>query len=240
MAVPNLVQIRPWGATGKNGCNITIFFIYLYLSSWTHLQVRPVDGFSRLMAKTMWTRARMCLLGVSLISLFILGVKYPQNPNFGGMNRRFQAKRAKYWKFHVIETTASILTKFGTMIETIKWSSCVVPIGAQKIPDGGRPPFKKTVKSPYLCDRPILMKFGKAMDAHWPLAADQPLKFWIFKNPRRRWPPSWKITKIVISPQWFDWPLRNLVCWCKMGLLTSRLLKNWISRIQDGWRSPFW
>jgi len=77
MAVLNLVQIRPWGATGKNGCNITNFFIYLYLSSWTHLQVRPVDGFSRLMAKTMWTRARMWLLGVSLISLFILGVKYP-------------------------------------------------------------------------------------------------------------------------------------------------------------------
>ena len=23
-------------------------------------------------------------------------VKYPQNPNFGGMNRRFPAKRAKY------------------------------------------------------------------------------------------------------------------------------------------------
>ena len=25
-----------------------------------------------------------------------VGVKYPQNPNFGGMNRRFQAKWAKY------------------------------------------------------------------------------------------------------------------------------------------------
>ena len=25
-----------------------------------------------------------------------LGVKYPKNPNFGGVNRRFQAKRAKY------------------------------------------------------------------------------------------------------------------------------------------------
>ena len=31
----------------------------------------------------------------------------PENPNFWGVNRRFQAKRAKYWKFYVIETTAS-------------------------------------------------------------------------------------------------------------------------------------
>jgi len=36
------------------------------------------------------------LLGVSLILLPILGVKYPQNPNFWGANTRFQAKRAKY------------------------------------------------------------------------------------------------------------------------------------------------
>ena len=36
----------------------------------------------------------------------------PQKPQFWGVNGRFQAKRAKYWKFHVIETTASISTKF--------------------------------------------------------------------------------------------------------------------------------
>jgi len=28
-----------------------------------HLQVRPVDGFSRIMAQTTQTRERMCLLG---------------------------------------------------------------------------------------------------------------------------------------------------------------------------------
>ena len=69
------------------------------------------------------------------------GVKYPQNPNFWGVNRRFQAKRAKYLKFHAVETTASISTNFCTTIETIKNSSWVVPIGAQQIQDGGRPPF---------------------------------------------------------------------------------------------------
>jgi len=60
----------------------------------------------------------MCRLEISLILLLILGVKYLQNPNFGGMNRRFQAKLAKYCKFYIIETTALILTKFGTTIET--------------------------------------------------------------------------------------------------------------------------
>ena len=79
--------------------------------------------------------------GVSFILLPISGVKYTKNPNCGGVNRRFQAKRAKYWKFHDIETTASILAKFGVTIETIKWSSWVVPVGAQQIQDGGRPPF---------------------------------------------------------------------------------------------------
>ena len=71
------------------------------------------------------------------------GILSPENPNFGGVNRRFQAKRAKYWKFYVIETPASISTKFCATMETIKWSSWVVPIGAQQIQDGGRQPFWK-------------------------------------------------------------------------------------------------
>ena len=37
------------------------------LFSGTHLQVRPADGFSRLVAQTTRTREMMCLLGVSLI-----------------------------------------------------------------------------------------------------------------------------------------------------------------------------
>ena len=142
-----------------NGWNITKLFIYLFIYnffSWTHLQVRPANRFSRLMAQTTQIRARMCLLGVWLTLLPIFGVKYPENPNFWCVNRRFQAKRAKYWKFHVIETTASISTKFCATIETIKNSSWVVPIGAQQIQDGGRPPFKKTVKSLW----PILIRFG--------------------------------------------------------------------------------
>ena len=50
------------------------------------------------------------------------GGEIPPKPNFGGVNRRFQAKLAKNWKFIVIKTTASILTKFGITIKTTKWS----------------------------------------------------------------------------------------------------------------------
>ena len=68
-AVPNLVQIRPRGASGQMGENNEFLFIYLFIPfSWTHLQVWPDDGFSRLMAQTTRTRARrVCLLGVSLL-----------------------------------------------------------------------------------------------------------------------------------------------------------------------------
>jgi len=46
-----------------------------------------------------------------------LGVKFPQNPYFWVINWRFPAKRVKYWKFHIIEATASITTKFCTVIK---------------------------------------------------------------------------------------------------------------------------
>ena len=130
----------------------------------------------------------------------------PQNPNFGGVNRRFQAKRAKYWKFHVIETTASILTKFGTTTETTKWSSTVVPVGAKQIQDGGRLPFwKKTVTSPYLCDRSTDFDEIWHDDAYTPLTSKWPLKCRISENPRWRRLPSWKSQNRDISAT--VWPI---------------------------------
>jgi len=55
-AEPNLVQIRPSGRMGEIYRKFYLF-IYLFIAFWgTHLQVRPVDGFSRLMAQTMRTR----------------------------------------------------------------------------------------------------------------------------------------------------------------------------------------
>ena len=173
-------------------------------------QVRLVDGFLRLMAQTTRTadsRKDVPFGGfVDIVPHFFWG-GVPPNPNSWGVNRRFHHKQAKYWKFHVIETTASILTKSGITIETTKWISWVVPIGAQQIQDGTRPPFwRKTVKSPYLCDCSTDFDENWQVDAHWPLAADQPLNFWISENWRWRRSPSWKIKKIAISPnlQWFD------------------------------------
>ena len=83
---------------------------------------------------------KMCLLGVRLICHTILGVKCPQNPNFGGLNRHFQAKPAKYENLHIIKTTAPISTKYCILIETTKCSSWVVQRRVLQIQDGGRPP----------------------------------------------------------------------------------------------------
>ena len=98
----------------------------------------------------------------------------------------------------------------------------------------------RTVKSPYLCSR--LTDFDEIWqeDAHWPSTAERPLKFRIFENSRSRQPPSGKSQKIVISPQRFDRSLRNLVCLCKMGLLTALTVKKIrILQIQDGGRRHF-
>jgi len=64
-AAPNLVQIRPLGASGQMGEILRKIFLFIYL-----------------------------YLFYALLS--ILGVKSPENPNFWGVNRRFQAKLAKY------------------------------------------------------------------------------------------------------------------------------------------------
>jgi len=57
------------GGFWANGWNITEFFLFMTLFTGTHLQVRRVSGFSRMMAQTTRTRARMCLFGASLTLL---------------------------------------------------------------------------------------------------------------------------------------------------------------------------
>ena len=51
------------------------------------------------MAQTTWSRASVCLSGVLLILLHILGLKFPKNPNFGDIDRHLEAERPKYWSF---------------------------------------------------------------------------------------------------------------------------------------------
>ena len=117
-------------------------FIYLYLFSETRLQVRPVDVFHAWWLKWPGLAQGCAFWGFHWYCCPFFG-EIPPNSNFWGMNRRFQAKRAKYWKFHIIEITESISTKFYQTIETTKWPSWVVPIRTQQIQDGGRPPFCK-------------------------------------------------------------------------------------------------
>jgi len=64
----------------------------------------------------------------------------PQNSPKMGVNRRFQAKRAKYSNCCIFKTTNAIATKFFTVIKTIKLSLWVVQKFAPQTQNGGRPP----------------------------------------------------------------------------------------------------
>ena len=99
--------------------NLNYFYSYPLFG-----QVRLVDGFSRMMAQTTRTRVRMCFFGFRWYC-FHLGGKIPPK-QFRSVNRRFQAKLVKSKNMHIIKTTASIPTKFCTVIKTTKCPSWVV------------------------------------------------------------------------------------------------------------------
>ena len=86
-----------------------------------------------------------------------LGGQKPQKPQCWGVNRRFQTKLAKSKNVHIIKTTASILTKFCTVIKTIKCPWWVVPTHALKIQDGGQPLSWKNRKN--VISQPRLERF---------------------------------------------------------------------------------
>jgi len=98
------------------------------------------------------------LLGIFSYNAPFRGSK-PQNHQFWGVNRRFQAKLAKSKNVHdIIKTTASIPTTFCTVIETTKFPSWVVPTRASRIQDGRRPPSSKNLHISAAV-REILAKF---------------------------------------------------------------------------------
>jgi len=76
--------------------NFIYLFIYLYLffmnstTGQTRRRIFTLDGSNDADSR------KDVPFGVSLTLLPILGVKSPENPNFWGENRHFQAKRAKY------------------------------------------------------------------------------------------------------------------------------------------------
>jgi len=82
-----------------------------------------------------------------------------------------------------------------------------------------------SVKSPYLFNH--LTDFDEIWqnDVHGLLTANRLLKFRIFENPTWWQPPSWKSQKLWYLRDGFNWSLRNLVYWCKMGLLSAAIVK---------------
>ena len=157
-AAPNLVQIRRWGLLGK-WVKYNENFIYLFIPFFMNSSDPSTDFHD---FQTTRTHAGMCLLGVSLTLLPILGVKllHRFQPHFAQRQRPSSGRRG--WS---------------------QWSS-----NKSKMADGRH--FEKNVKSLYLCNR--LTDFDKIWysDAYQPLTADRPLKFPIFENPKWRRPPS--------------------------------------------------
>jgi len=212
-----------------NGWNITRFlfiylFIYTFFPELTYRSDSSTD-FHAWWLKERGLAPRVCLLGVSLILFPILGVKSPKTPKIWGANKRFQAKRAKYWKFHVIETTSSISTKFCTTIETTKWSSSVVPMGANKSKMAdGRHFEKKTVKSIYLqpLDRFWWNLWRWRILSHYSGSTVKIFNFWKSKMATAA---ILKITKNRdISAM--GWPIfTQFGMVVKMGLLTAQTVK---------------
>jgi len=56
------------------------------------------------------------------ISVYLMGQILPKT-DFEGVNRRFPVKHVKQLNFHIFETTASIATKFHTVIKTTTYPS---------------------------------------------------------------------------------------------------------------------
>jgi len=137
----------------------------------------------------------MCLFRVSLTLLPILVVKSPENSNFWGVNRRFQAKQATILKVLCYRNYCidfnQILHKDRDHQEVFVGS----PIRRPTYPRWRTAAILKTVKSPYLCN--CLTDFAEIWrsDAYGPPTADRLLKFRIFENPRWRQPPFWKSQK---------------------------------------------
>ena len=86
---------------------LTVTFIRRFSPNWTQTCKPP--------------KVRTSSLGVNIalpLPLFPL-----KTSNFGGVNRRFQAKLAESKNVHIIKTTASIPTTFCTVIKTTKCPS---------------------------------------------------------------------------------------------------------------------
>ena len=109
------------------------------------------------------------------------GGEIPRNPNFWGVNRRFQAKTGKILK---VSCYRNYCIDFNQILLNDRDHQELIEGGPNRRPTNPRwrtaAILKKTVKSLYLCSH--LTDFDKIWysDAYWPLTADISLKFRIF------------------------------------------------------------
>ena len=155
-----------WVVGVNNMFSTFLSLSFLIPSSWA--QVALVDWFLWSIRYMTSFHARMCLYGFCSCTFPLRGSYPPKTVIFGTwigrlswkkchetdvvvvvvvVNRHFQAKSAKYSKFHIIETTAWIATNFCTPVKTTRYSTWVVQKCSKHIQDGGRPPSWKIEKS---------------------------------------------------------------------------------------------
>ena len=124
----NFISIRRRGWSRRiAGLPLWGFFLCLsfFLVTSSRAQVTPVDWFWRSIRHMTSFYPRMCLLGFRWYCC-PFRESYRPKYQFWGVNGFFQAKLMKSKNMHIINTTASIPSKFYTVIKTTKCPSWVI------------------------------------------------------------------------------------------------------------------
>ena len=163
----------------------------------------------------------MCHLGVSLHCSSFWGWNPPKTPIFGAWIGVFKPNWKKYRKFHVIDFD-QIFHNDG--------DHQVVVVGGPN-----RRPTKPRWRTATILKKNLLNRHNSAIVCRfwWDLVqwrildpySGSIVKISNFWKSKMAAATILKITKISISTEQFDRSLRNLVRWCKMGLLTSQTVK---------------
>jgi len=136
------------------------FLVYLFsflFYSWDRTEPALVDQFWQSIHHMTCFRARKCLCGSWW------GVK-SKNSNSGRLNKTFSSLSREIVNLHIIESTASIPTKFCMLIKTTKCPSWVVRTHASQIQDGGRLLSWKYLK---------IAIYRQRLDRFWPNLAQR-------------------------------------------------------------------
>jgi len=154
--VPNLVQIRPWRATGQIGVKYNEFFKFIPFfgnspTGQTRREIFTLDG-----SNDVDSRKGVPFGGFNRfvdIAPHFPGQKFPQTPNFGGRGQAFSNQtgeilRVSYYRIYCID--------FNQILQNDRDQQVVIVGGPNTRPANSRwrtAAILKTVKSPYLGNR---------------------------------------------------------------------------------------